>query len=226
MTAPRAVKYRRYAWLLLCSSLFAQSTDKEYPDWFLYPPQGNYIIGLCHNYTVRTASRDSSMLDASAMYHLTNGGEIRANTLMYQGRVADSLGLGLKAELEQLELTFVREASVQDLYMAQYEYPDSPEAASRHEMLEASGQRISAVGRQPIRLGKLFESWSSAEIEALKELSLQREAKVRSIQKLTESSQQGLIEMRSQTKFYSARIERRWVEGNVLHVEVSDLVWE
>ena len=169
------------------------------------------------------------MLDALAMYHLTHGGEVRANTIVYDGRVADSVGLSLEDELDQLdqiELTFVSEASVLDLYMAQYEYQKTPEATSRHEMLEASGQRISAVGRQPVRVGKLFESWSSAEIEAIKELSLQRKAIVRAIYQHTEGSQQELIEMRSRTRLYSARVERRWVEGNALHVEVSDIIWK
>ncbi len=221
------MKYGSFAWLLLCGSLVAQGADQKYPDWFLQPPSGKHVIGLSRNYTARSASRDSSLLDASAMYHLANGGEIRANTLMYKGRVADSLGFNLEEELPPVELTFVQEAAVQDLYMAQYEYPESPVADRRREVVEASGQRISAVGKQPIRLGKLYESWSSAEIEALKELSRLKAAKVRSIHKEEGSRQQQvLIEMRSQTRFYNARVERRWVEGNVLHVEVSDLVLE
>ncbi|MCH8837543.1 MAG: hypothetical protein IIA60_07030 [Candidatus Marinimicrobia bacterium] len=220
------MKYWSYAWLLLCSCIFAQSDGQAYPSWFLNPPQANYIIGYSHNYTVPSASRDSSLLDAMAIYHLTNGGQIQANTIMFKGRVADSLGLGLKDELEQLELMFVKEASIQDMYIAQYEYQVVPDSTGERDGTETSGQRISAVGKQPIRLGKLFESWSSAEIEALKELSRQKGAKVRSIHKEDGSGQQVLIEMRSQTRLYNARIERRWVEGNVVHVEVSDIIWK
>ena len=220
------MKYWSYAWLLLCSGTFAQSDGQAYPSWFLDPPQGNYIIGYSYNYTVPSASRDSSLLDALAIYHLTNGGQIQANTIMYKGRVADSLGLGLKDELKQLELKFVREASVQDMYIAQYEYQVVPDSTGEPDSTEASGQRISAVGKQPIRIGKLFDSWSSAEIEALKELSRQIEANVRSIIKEGGSGQEVIIEMRSQTKFYNARIERRWIEGNVLFVEISDIGWE
>lgn len=220
------MKYWSYAWLLLCSSIFAQSEGQAYPSWFLDPPQGNYIIGYSYNYTVPSASRDSSLLDALAIYHLTNGGQIQANTIMFKGRVADSLGLGLEDELEQLELMFVREASIQDLYIAQYEYQVVPDSTGGRDSTDTSSQRLSAVGKQPIRLGKLFESWISAEIEALKELSRQKGAKVRSIHKEDGSGQQILIEMRSQTRLYNARIERRWVEGNVVHVEVSDIIWK
>lgn len=166
------------------------------------------------------------MQDALAMYYLTNGGEIRANTIFYKGRLADSIGLELGDELEQLELKFIGETSIQDIYIAQYEYIEPQTATPRGDSSGVSGQRIYAVGKQTIRPGKLYESWSSAEIEALKELSRVKEAKLRSILKEDGKGLQVLIQLQSHTRLNNARIERRWIAGNVLHVEASDTFGE
>lgn len=208
--------------VILGSFLFSQYNSSDYPDWFLNPPNGEYVIGLSKNVSNQPVSLRNACLDALAMHELLRNGAIRANIIASRARIADSLGISLGSHIELPDsVELINMHTVGNLYCGLFRLSYKKGHASRVKS-DPDGVRITAVGQQTIHPDQIYESWASAEIEAFKELSRVKSSRIKSISKRDVHQTEKLIYLQSNSYFSSARIERRWIEKDVAHVEVSD----
>jgi len=205
-----------------CISLSKREAN-PYPIWFLEPPDQHWV-GIATAYSKPDVSRELAETDALAIYYLTHGGDITTNTIYTEGRLADSSGFNLDSLSKKIRFKRIHEAFVGTIYLALFyvQIDNSLDITASIDRL-ASKNRVYAIGKQSVHTDKLYESWGSAEFEAYKELSRIKFSNVSSIQKMGVSRLELLIHLRSQTEFIDARIERRWQEGEMLYVEVSDV---
>ncbi len=214
--------------IVLCLAFYAcislsQREISPYPIWFFEPPDQHWV-GIAKAYSKPDVSRELAETDALAIYYLTHGGAIITNTIYTEGRLADSLGLDFASVREKIKLKRIDEAFVGTIYLALFELQNNNAMNTTISVDRlAAEDRVSAIGRQSVHLDKLYESWGSAEFEAYKELSRIKYSNVSAIEKMGVSRLEWLIHLRSQSELMDARVERRWQEGMMLYVEVSDI---
>jgi len=214
-------------WLFmgLGCSLWSQFINQDYPDWFLEPPEGDLVVGIARNVSKRSVTLKEAGIDAMSMYELSREGVIRTNIISHKNRLADSLMLKLGDDIEFAQaIHLVKDTTVGNMFIAQFKITDERRSLNSTSIDESNEyKKVAAIGIQTIHPDRVCWSWQSAEIEALKELSFIKEAKVRSIYKSSKSRIEELIFIQSETQFNNVRVERRWVENNVAHVQVSDI---
>ena len=211
-------------WLLLqlgCS-LWSQQNNEDYSDWFLEPPTGNYVVGVSKIFSDISITEKNAYIDALAINELLKNGAIRANLIISRSKIADSLGLSLGSQIMLPDgVALIRQHTVGNLFCGLFSFDYGKESVDQNQSRKKK-ERIVAIGKQTIHPDRIYESWASAEIEALKKLSRNKKSKVQSILKKNTNKIEKLIYLQSNSNFNNARIERRWVKNKVAHVEVSD----
>jgi len=210
------------SWFMLGLLLFSQDSNTDYPDWFLTPPQGDYVVGLSKNISKESMSVKEAYLDALVINELLHNGAIRTNLIASRSKLADSLGISLGSDIVFPDgVNLIKKYTVGNLFCGLFSF-DYRKEVFGNKPLNNEEDRITAIGRQTIHPDRVFESWASAEIEAFKELSMVKISKVKSITKKSGKKLDNLIYLQSSSNFYSAKIERRWIKNKVAYVEVSD----
>lgn len=212
----------KITWVILGCTLFSQHNVTDYPDWFLNPPKGEYVIGLSKNVSNESVTLKNAYLDALSMHELLQNGAIRSNAIASRARIADSLGISLGSRVELPDsVELISCHTVGDLYCGLFCLTYEKGHAGRVKT-DSDRDKITAVGKQTIHPDRIYESWASAEIEAFKELSRIKKSRVESIIKKDVHKTEKLIYLQSNSNFSNARIVRRWIEKDIAHVEVSD----
>jgi len=217
------MKHVRIAWIILGSFLYSQYNSIDYPDWFLTPSLGEGIVGLSKKLSYESVTFMNAYLDALAINELLQDGTISANIIASHKKLADSLGISLDSEIEFPDgIQLIKIFSIADLFCGLFSFTYEEQPVGRAKV-ELNRKKIMAIGKQTLHPDRIFESWASAEIEAFKELSRIKKSKIKSIFKKNSSKFEKLIYLQSDSNFYSARIERRWIDHNIAYVKVSDL---
>ncbi|MBC8552494.1 MAG: hypothetical protein ISR95_02955 [Candidatus Marinimicrobia bacterium] len=206
----------------MIGNLTAQTENSDYPSWFIDPADDDYVIGLSKNFSEKSISLKNAYLDAMAISIFTTQGNIQTRQISYLHHIADSLEIELGSQFRLPKNIKLRESAiVADLYIGLFEFnwEDGENSDSSQSNLQP---QINAVGKQTLHPDRIYESWASAEIEALKELARISTATISSIEKKTGKKYEKLIYTQSRARLNRAKITRRWIKNNVCHVQVSE----
>ena len=179
-------------------------------------------MGVSKIFSDISITEKNAYIDALAINELLKNGAIRANLIISRSKIADSLGLSLGSQIMLPDgVALIRQHTVGNLFCGLFSFDYGKESVDQNQSRKKK-ERIVAIGKQTIHPDRIYESWASAEIEALKKLSRNKKSKVQSILKKNTNKIEKLIYLQSNSNFNNARIERRWVKNKVAHVEVSD----